>query len=325
MIRISEQDLETAEKLLLSGEVVAIPTETVYGLAASIAQEAAIRKVFSFKQRPFFDPLIVHVASLTQAKTLVTHWSPLTDFLARTFWPGALTLVLPKSSLVHSLITSGLDSVAIRFPRHEMAIEIISKVGPLAAPSANKFGKTSPTQAHHVREEFKSENIFVVDGGPCEVGIESTVLEISPDDNSISILRPGGITQSDLTQALKKWSHPVEIKKNQSQKSPGHLEHHYMPEIPLILLVKGEKIENLRLASDLKRGFELRLSEAPEQAARELYANLRSAKSGEFDFIYYAVPESYFGDSNWDAILDRLKRAAQFKSENIKRHLKTID
>ena len=193
MISISNQDLEKAKNLLLAGEVVAIPTETVYGLAADISNEDAIRKVFSLKERPFFDPLIVHVASLKQAKALTTEWGPLTDFLARYFWPGPLTLILPKAESVNSLITSGLETLAIRFPNHPAAIQLITQVGPLAAPSANKFGQTSPTEAHHVRKEFRSVDVFVVDGGPCEIGIESTVLEVGSNQDSVSILRPGRI------------------------------------------------------------------------------------------------------------------------------------
>ena len=317
MLRISNQDLMTAENLLLAGEVVALPTETVYGLAASIESEAAIRKVFSLKQRPFFDPLIIHVASLKQAKSLVKEWSALTDFLARSFWPGALTLVLPKAPHVNPLITSGLETVAIRFPDHEMAQQLIANVGPLAAPSANKFGKTSPTQAHHVREEFKGENIFVVDGGACNVGIESTVLEVGADETYISILRPGGVSQFALSECLKKWSHPVEIRSHQSEKSPGHLLHHYMPELPLILLMAGEDLQQIsqKLNSELQTGFELKLSPEPQQAARELYARLRIAKPDAYDFIYYKIAEACFANSDWDAILDRIKRAASFKSD----------
>ncbi len=328
MIRISNQDLETAENLLLDGDVVAIPTETVYGLAALISNENAIRKVFQLKKRPFFDPLIVHVSNLKQAKELTTSWSPLTDFIARSFWPGALTIVLPKAASVSSLITSGLETVAIRYPDHEMALAVINKVGPLAAPSANKFGKTSPTQAHHVRDEFKDEKLFVLDGGPCLIGIESTVIEIGPDDDTISILRPGGVSHQDFIETLKKWSHPVEIKRrSSSRKSPGHLEHHYMPELPLFLIFEGEEIREQIKVFDakLKQGFELKLSADPTQAARELYAHLRIAKKNEYDFIYYSARAAQFTNSDWDAILDRMNRASLNKSEQVKHHLKTAD
>jgi L-threonylcarbamoyladenylate synthase len=331
MIRISNQDLETAENLLLNGDVVAIPTETVYGLAASISQENAIRKVFQLKKRPFFDPLIVHVANLKQAKELTSSWSPLTDFIARSFWPGALTLVLPKAASVSSLITSGLETVAVRYPDHDMALQIIKKVGPLAAPSANKFGKTSPTQAHHVREEFKTEKIFVLDGGACDIGIESTVIEINANDSVISILRPGGVSHFDLVETLKKWSQPVEVKRSASQKSPGHLEHHYMPDLPFFLIFEGENIHDqlqifaAKAGPQMSRGFELKLSNEPAQAARELYSQLRVAKVGEFDFIYYTVSAEQFRNSDWDAILDRISRASLRMSDQIMRRLKRVD
>ncbi len=320
MISISNQDLEKAKNLLLSGEVVAIPTETVYGLAADIQNEDAIRKVFSLKERPFFDPLIVHVASLKQAKSLTTEWNALTDFLARSFWPGPLTLILPKAKSVNSLITSGLETVAVRFPNHEAAIQLITQVGPLAAPSANKFGQTSPTEAHHVRQEFKSKSVFVVDGGPCEIGIESTVLEINSSQDTISILRPGRIGVIELEAALRKWSHPVAIKKQQSNKSPGHTPHHYVPSLPFAVLMKNEKVQDLKGVLqpqiNLDKGVELVLSREPEQAARELYSRLRSIseKSGS-EFIYYSISDDQLHDSRWDAIFDRIQRASEYKSK----------
>ncbi len=323
MISLTNQDLEKAKNLLLAGDVVAIPTETVYGLAADIKNEAAIRKVFSLKERPFFDPLIVHVSNLKQAKSLTTEWTPLTDFLARSFWPGPLTLILPKASHVNPLITSGLETVAIRFPNHTAAIHLISEVGPLAAPSANKFGHTSPTEAHHVRNEFKEPSVFVLDGGPCEIGIESTVIEVSPTQDSISILRPGGVGVLELEAALKKWSHPVSIKRLQSQKSPGHTPHHYVPILPFVLLVKSEKIQDLKsilpLAIDIENGVELKLSNEPEQAARELYSQLRLAcQAPSTQFIYYCISNDQLHDSRWDAIFDRIQRASEFKTKSAK-------
>ncbi len=317
MISLHNQDLERAISLLLSGEVVAIPTETVYGLAADIRNEDAIRKVFSLKERPFFDPLIVHVASLKQAKELTTDWSSLTDFLARYFWPGPLTVVLPKADSVSSLITAGLNTVAVRFPKHDIAAEIITKVGPLAAPSANKFGHTSPTEAFHVKQEFKGLDVFVVDGGACDVGIESTVLEVARDQKSVSILRPGKIGVLELNEALRKWSHPVEIKKEQSHKSPGHTPHHYVPSLPFAVLMDSEKLQDLILPAgvNIGKGAELVLSIEPEQAARELYSHLRStSQMYGAEFIYYRLNKYHLSDSRWEAIFDRIRRASEHKS-----------
>lgn len=320
MISISNQELEKAKNLLLAGEVVAIPTETVYGLAADIQNEDAIRKVFKLKERPFFDPLIVHVASLKQAKALTTEWGPLTDFIARYFWPGPLTLILPKATSVSSLITSGLETVAVRLPNHDMALQIITHVGPLAAPSANKFGQTSPTEAYHVKQEFKDPSVFVVDGGPCEIGIESSVIEINSEQNLISILRPGRIGLIELEEALSKWSHPVTIKRVQSHKSPGHTPHHYVPSLPFAVLMKSEKIQDLKgiIPANIEadKGRELKLSTEPEQAARELYAQLRIiSNSPGAQFIYYSISDDQLHDSRWDAILDRIQRASEFKSK----------
>jgi L-threonylcarbamoyladenylate synthase len=212
---LDSQDLIRARDLLRNGDVVAIPTETVYGLAASIASHDGLKKIFALKERPFFDPLIVHVASFEQAKSVVSEFPPLADFLTRWFWPGPLTVVLPKASNIDPVITSGLETVAVRYPAHPLAQDLIRLVGsPLAAPSANKFGRTSPSTASHVRSEFKGSPLLVLDGGPCEVGLESTVLTIAktPEGaDQIRILRPGGITAEAIEEALVRWSAPVEV------------------------------------------------------------------------------------------------------------------
>jgi L-threonylcarbamoyladenylate synthase len=170
-------EISVAVEKLINGEVVGIPTETVYGLGAVISKSDAIKKIFTTKERPFFDPLIVHVSGVEQAKELSLDWSAAADILAQEFWPGPLTLVLPKKN-VSDLITSGLQTVGVRCPDHKIALEIIEKVGePIAAPSANRFGKTSPTCKKHVLEEF-NDAVFVVDGGDCSVGIESTIISV---------------------------------------------------------------------------------------------------------------------------------------------------
>ena len=223
---------EQAVAALRSGETVAIPTETVYGLAAVITSETALKKIFEVKRRPFFDPLIVHVESAQQAKTLTIEWPEIADALTKHFWPGPLTLVLKKNSLISDLITSGLDRVGLRCPRHPVALEILKKLKiPLAAPSANLFGRTSPTNAQHVESEF-SGRVAVVDGGASEVGIESTVLLI--DGSEIAILRSGHVLASDIEKYLHKASVQFIWKKQISRsESPGHMKHHYMPAKPL--------------------------------------------------------------------------------------------
>lgn len=325
MIIIDSLDLNKARERLLSGDVVAIPTETVYGLAASIDNERGLRKIFAMKERPFFDPLIVHVAGLRQARAVTREWPPLPDYLARVFWPGPLTIVLPKSDRVNPLITSGLDTVAIRQPRHQLTQALLEQLGvPLAAPSANKFGKTSPSRADHVAAEFPNEDLLILDGGPCEVGLESTVIAfaLAPDNSPLSrpdvirILRPGGVTEEDLQEALKKWSRPALITRVESSAlSPGTLTHHYMPKIPLLIApdIGGAELSNEQASKALgfepKAMLELVLSDEPEFAARQLYHELRRLSESGADALFVRRHPTQSG-GYWDAIWDRLSRAA---------------
>jgi L-threonylcarbamoyladenylate synthase len=321
MMPLDTTSLLNARDRLIGGDVVAIPTETVYGLAASIESESGLRRVFSLKERPFFDPLIVHVASFKEAATVVRDWPPLADFLARTFWPGPLTLVLPKSERVNPLITSGLDTVAVRMPAHPLTTDLIRLVGaPLAAPSANKFGRTSPSRAEHVRAEFPNDLLLILDGGACTIGVESTVIAFakSADGNDeIRILRPGGVTEEMLREALQKWSGEVTIKRESSEASPGHLKHHYMPSIPLVITSGDEQLSEadrrriqmeLGLAT-LRAPLELKLSNDAALAARELYSEMRrlSEEGGDLLFVRKTTERS---GGLWQAIWDRLGRAA---------------
>jgi L-threonylcarbamoyladenylate synthase len=312
--------ISRARELLLKGEVVAIPTETVYGLAASIESPEGLKKIFQTKERPFFDPLIVHVASLKQASSLAKSWSPLADYLARSFWPGPFTVVVPKADHVNPLITSGLETVAIRYPDHPIALELIEAAGaPLAAPSANKFGRTSPTSPAHVRAEFPDGHLLILEGGECEIGVESTVAAI--DENTVTILRPGAITEEMIRLVLKKWSKPVEVKRSTSVASPGNLKHHYMPKIPLVI-VKASEPDGLSAQTRLslqsalsesgplsiKKAVELVLDSDPAIAARELYGDMRTLAESGADCIYVRNREGREGI--WSAIWDRLDRAA---------------
>lgn len=316
-------ELLKARDLLLAGEVVVMPTETVYGLASSIESEAGLRKVFALKERPFFDPLIVHVASLKEAARMTTEWPPLVDFIARRFWPGPLTLVLPKASHVNPLITSGLDTVAIRYPSHPLAQDLIRMTGtPLAAPSANKFGRTSPSKAEHVRSEFAGQDLLILDGGDCEIGVESTVLDFSDLESEkavIRILRPGGITREMLENALSRWSKPVQVLQATSEASPGNLKHHYMPSIPLVIIGEDEPQglsdhTRKKIATEIKIGSiqdpaELVLNEDAVVAARELYSELRRLSQNGHDLIYVRAVH-HKKEGLWLAIWDRLTRAA---------------
>lgn len=237
---MSDADLVPAAAALRAGLLVGMPTETVYGLAANALDSAAVLRVFSAKGRPTFDPLIVHVADAAQAWT-VAQPSPRAERLAAALWPGPLTLVLPRRTNVPDVVTSGLDTVGVRCPAHPLALALIRAAGvPLAAPSANLFGRISPTTAAHVREQLGDAVALVLDGGPCVVGIESTVL--LPDPTPI-ILRPGGVTRERLEEIL---GEPVAVADRATraaslpQLAPGMLPSHYAPVKPLRLRVAGE-------------------------------------------------------------------------------------
>ncbi len=312
-----------AVQALKEGGVVAIPTETVYGLAAKITSDSAIRKIFSTKDRPFFDPLIVHVTSVEQAKTLVKEWPQSAQILAEAFWPGPLTLVLPKNNSVTDLITSGLETVGLRCPRHPMARAIIENLGePVAAPSANRFGRTSPSTAQHVADEFKNK-VLVVDGGPCEVGIESTIVKLNESHSTIdlTLLRAGAIVPEQMKTALENCSHKQIIfhQPGRNIEAPGQVKHHYMPTIPVLSINRTTwdsfncSIENVNLhlgASFLQPCF-LNLNSSPEQAARELYSELRKCSTPPHDVIVF-IKDSHHQGEYWAALLDRLNRASTY-------------
>lgn len=228
-------DVETAAAALRAGRLVGMPTETVYGLAADALDAQAVLRVFAAKGRPSFDPLIVHVADAQQAWT-VAEPSPRARRLAERFWPGPLTLVLPRRPCIPDVVTSGLDTVGVRCPDHPLALALIRAAGrPLAAPSANRFGRISPTTAAHVREQLGEAIAGVVDGGACRVGVESTVL--LPDPVPV-ILRPGGVTREALAAFL---AEPVAVAGREQRadhlpaQAPGMLASHYAPRAPLTL------------------------------------------------------------------------------------------
>ncbi len=314
----STVSLEEGAELLKKGEVVGLPSETVYGLAASIFNEDALRKVFSTKARPFFDPLIVHVNQLSQAKELCREWSPLHDFLAKNFWPGPLTLIAPKNEKVSDLITSGLDTVALRWPSHPLFQKAIDLVGtPLAAPSANKFGKTSPTTAQHVMQEFE-HSVAVVEGGSATIGVESSVVLplFIEGVYKLEILRPGGVTREALEEKLKSFSSPVEILTNQRQNSPGHLKHHYQPNKPLLIFQAFPTREEALTFIKQKAGtqsstwVEMKLAADPLVCARELYRDLRQISDSDSCTALYIIREPSQSGHLWAAVWDRLEKAS---------------
>lgn len=332
---MQDHEIAKAIELLSQDQVVGMPTETVYGLAARVDRPAGIENIFKTKERPFFDPLIVHVSDQTQLGNVVSSFSNMARSLAEKFWPGPLTMVLPKNAKLNPMITAGLETVGVRMPSHPTALELIRGVGvPLAAPSANKFGKTSPTTAAHVREEFKKENVFVLEGGESQIGIESTVLLVkeSGGKNILSILRKGHVLKSDIEIYLKSKSIPFEFMDVVDKKeSPGHLKHHYMPSVPFILCTDPAKAE-----SELKKIINERLAELPEEieeikivkphgavqkieklilaeepllAARSFYSQLRELAARKPDCILlYKLPSH--SSERWESLYDRINKAA---------------
>ena len=310
------QSIEKAARFLRQGEVVGIPTETVYGLAASAFNIDAVTKIFEVKGRPTFNPLIVHVADLADLPRLAQNISPLIFRLAATFWPGPLTIVLDKKDVVPDLVTGGGDTVAVRMPDHPMALELISLAGPLAAPSANPFGYISPVSAEHVKNQLEGKIPYILDGGDCKVGVESTV--VMADDDGIIVLRYGGIT----IEALREVVPDIKIQINQSSdlKSPGQLKSHYSPRTKLLL---GDVNELSKHHADKKLGIltfipaeskqkghiYVSLSETGNmvEAAKCLFTTLRSIDNTGVDLIICErVPDYGLGL----AINDRLERAA---------------
>ena len=233
MHKICDQHIQILEK----SQLVAIPTETVYGLAARIDRPDGIRRIFELKQRPSFDPLIVHFSQYHQVQSLIkeeSFFKPYIKDVMDRFWPGPLTLVLPKSDQVSDAITSGLPTVALRMPRHPLTLELIDKVNvPLAAPSANPFGRVSPTSALHVHQYFPE--LTVIDGGECEVGIESTIIELKKNwknELCFQILRPGMLLEKDIEGLFKKQESDLDL-----SMAPGRLKDHYQPRKPVFLKI----------------------------------------------------------------------------------------
>jgi L-threonylcarbamoyladenylate synthase len=306
-------DIPRAIAGLQAGRVVAVPTETVYGLAGRIDREETLRLIFSTKQRPFFDPLIVHVQDVEQARSLASEWPEIYNDLAETFWPGPLTLIAPKTTAVSDLITSGLTTVGLRCPRHPVALELLRALKvPYAAPSANRFGRTSPTTAQDVLAEFEGD-VEVVDGGRSEVGIESTVLQAERTGGTwrLHILRPGGVSRQQLRAALEP-KYQIEIVRSRSKASPGHLQLHYQPSNPVVItevpLADPELAVSSALGNPVAEVHHLKLNSAPEQAARDLYAEFRRLSHGP-GAILVERTSANSGEA-WEAVWDRIERAA---------------
>jgi L-threonylcarbamoyladenylate synthase len=303
-----------AARLILEGGLVAFPTETVYGLGGDATNERAVAAIFEAKGRPHFNPLISHVLGPDEAKRLV-RWSDTADKLAAHFWPGPLTLVLPraKDSPIALLATAGLDTVAVRAPAHSMAQALIRAVGrPLAGPSANRSGAVSPTRAEHVAESLGDRVKMILDGGPCAVGLESTVLDLTTA--APTLLRPGGATREAIEAVIGPIALSDAIPSGDSaRKSPGQLESHYAPARPVRLNASTVTADEglLAFGPDVPPGALLTLNLSPRgelaEAAANLFVMLRALDRPDIGRIaVMPIPQTGLGL----AINDRLRRAA---------------
>lgn len=356
MVKKIGKDISKAIKLLNKGEVVAIPTETVYGLASNALNEKAVLKIFSIKNRPSFDPLIIHTDFFYKIKPLIKNIPDKAKILAKKFWPGPLTILLEKSDLIPDIVTSGLSTVGIRIPNHPLTLSLLEKLDyPLAAPSANPFGYISPTNAKHVNDQLGNKIEYILDGGECSIGLESTIIGFetsmtgtnytnkiitdnqknawSNDDSSsqnqekIVIYRLGGISIENIENEIGK----VEIQnKGSNPKSPGMLDNHYAPKIPLYfgdIESMLEKFKNKKIAIisfyknyqnefsitssfskiNIIKNFILSNKKDLKEAAHNLFSSMRKADNLNIDLI---LAEKFPNKGLGMAINDRLLRAS---------------
>jgi len=319
-VPVSPAAVAAAARLLTEGGVVAIPTETVYGLGAVAMNPAAVRRVFAIKGRPANHPLIVHLHSADALPDWAREIPDAAWRLAERFWPGPLTLVLPRQPQVPDEVTGGQDSVALRVPAQPVARELIAAAGALAAPSANRFGRVSPTTAAHVLAELGDEVDMILDAGSCRVGLESTIVSLL--DNVPALLRPGGVTVTELEAVL---GHPV-APPPQGLRTPGRLASHYAPATPLELVaadalpqrlaaqggprlriaVAAHSADAIAAAESAGAAVAVMPAEAPEYG-RMLYAMLRELDAAGHDLILVEAPPA---TPEWLAVRDRLARAA---------------
>jgi len=313
------QDISQAKRILDAGDLVAIPTETVYGLAGNALNAVAVASIFETKNRPSFDPLIIHVSSLLEAENYVSDIPAPLRSLAEHFWPGPLTLLLQRKNIIPDIVTSGLDRVAVRVPDHPLTLELLAQLDfPLAAPSANPFGYISPTSPQHVDAQLGTKIAYILDGGKCKVGLESTIVGMEGDE--IVIYRLGGLEISEIESLVGK----VKVKSHSTSnpQAPGLLESHYAPSKPFLIgnldeLIAKYQSQGVDLAvlsfdkqfDSIPPGNQITLSPRADlkEAAACLFAAMRTLdESNAVVILAELMPESGLGK----AINDRLKRAA---------------
>ncbi len=307
--------IDQAAKALRQGELVIFPTETVYGLGANALDATAIKKIYAVKGRPSTSPLIVHVPDVPSAQAWCTDWPPSAQKLADRFWPGPLTLVLPKNNAIVDEATAGLKTVGLRVPAHPIAIELLQKAKvPVAAPSANPFTELSPTHVDHVRKTFEGKVKWILDGGPSTIGIESTVLSLV--GGRAVLLRPGMISRHQIQAVIG----PIEISNENdprvSHSSPGRHQTHYQPQTPVFMFEPNAPLtfpgRGLALTLHQSRADlpERPMPVDPPSYARLLYSTLHDLDNEKWDWIAIEWPPE---TGEWSGVRDRLSRAAEKK------------
>ncbi len=313
------KNIEQAIEVLKAGEVIGLPTETVYGLAGNAYNSESITKIFTVKNRPTFDPLIVHTSSIERVYEFVKEIPEQAQLLAKHFMPGPLTLLLPKKEVISDLVTSGLETVAVRIPSHPLALDLLQKLDfPLAAPSANPFGYISPTSAQHVDNQLGDKIKYILDGGECKVGIESSIIGFF--DGEIVVLRKGGLPIEEIEAIVGKVR--IEEHSSSNPKAPGMLKSHYAPRTQLSIINYKSGGVPFLIDSSIDVGYlgfdkfhpniplenQLLLSPIADlsEAAKNLFAYMRLLDARGFDEIYTELlPEKGLGR----AMNDRIKRA----------------
>lgn len=313
------KDKSKAKTLLEQGQLVGIPTETVYGLAGNALNPDAVAMIFATKNRPDFDPLILHTSAMERVHDFVKEIPFPLNLLASKFWPGPLTLLLPKKEIVPDLVTSGLDTVAVRVPSHPLTNELLSELDfPLAAPSANPFGYISPTKASHVNDQLGDKIAYILDGGDCEVGLESTIVGL--EEGEVTVYRLGGLDLNAIREVVGEVR--VMTHSSSNPKSPGMLKSHYSPTKPFILGKLEELVSEYssngipfavlsfnKIFPSLDQSKQIQLSQTKDlnEAAKNLFAAMRTLDTVDVSVILSELlPEEGLGR----AINDRLRRAA---------------
>src|ERR1700687_5320099 len=325
IVRATQVEIESAVQALRDGDLVAFPTETVYGLGANAQNPAAVCRIFEAKGRPPNHPVIVHLDSPRFLHRWVREVPEAATRLAERFWPGPLTMVMPRAANVHDVITGGQDTIAIRVPAHPMAQQLLTAFGGgIAAPSANRYGRLSPTRAEHVREELGEAARVILDGGECQIGLESTI--VSFEGGGVRLLRPGSVTAAQLRQVVGEL---VSGADSVSPRVPGSTATHYAPTTPMTIVPAGEIAAQADAASGgarrvavLAQRLPLRAHKyvtwinagrKPESYGRDLYANLRTLdKAGCQRILVQAVPDG----GRWGAVAAALLRAATSVAES---------